>query len=304
MLQWSSAKSVATHGVVTGCDRRMEWMLPWWYGHYQKHNNYKVCFADFGMSGEAQKWCESRGILVNVRQKARKTWFKKPLSMLRTPFDNIIWVDLDCEIRKSLSPLMAYCQNGVGVTLDPHNPHNKDESGTKIEDAVATGVVASYRFNQLILEWANACLDANKMRGDQEVFNQLIINNRKQINIMPPEYQWLRLDGENDDAIMMHWTGSKGKIKIANDLGFRSTPKGNISARSARIKQINSNGSKYAKLAKRAARRPARSVASHIGSKEPKTISRRVGTPLQPYSNSLKQKVKDKYNSGRIKPPS
>lgn len=40
-------------------------------------------------------------------------------------------------------------------------------------------------------------------------------NTATRIRVMPPEYQWLRLQGEPPErAIVMHWTGSAGKERI------------------------------------------------------------------------------------------
>jgi len=209
---------IGKYCVVTGCDSNHDWILEWWYNRYRQDNKYPVYFADFGMSLEARNWCAENGKLIDLRfRHKRKNWFKKPLAILACQYEQIIWVDSDCEIRGNLSPIFEYIRRGIGVTLDPHNPWIKSN------DVVASGVVAVEHGNNLIIEWARDCLAAHKIRGDQEVLNRLIQERKREIVIMPPEYQWLRIDGDNPDALIMHWTGVRGKDYIRKSLGLQPT---------------------------------------------------------------------------------
>lgn len=204
---------VSDYGIVTGCDNKYEWMLPWWHKCITKTNTYPIAFADFGLSPQMRNWCAAHGTLIDLNGSLRKrNWFKKPFAVLNAPFKNIIWMDSDCEVRKSLAPLFEF-STSFGVTLDPHTPW------VKTKGAVASGVVVTYHGNPLVVDWANACLRDSALRGDQEVLNSILVNQRDKISIMPATYQWLRLDGENSNAIIMHWTGSKGKAKIKQFMG-------------------------------------------------------------------------------------
>ncbi len=51
-------------GILIGCDRNQEWLLPWWWDHYSAHNAYPVAFADFGMSKKALAWCREKGKML------------------------------------------------------------------------------------------------------------------------------------------------------------------------------------------------------------------------------------------------
>jgi hypothetical protein len=206
MLNWINQVSVDL-AVLVGCDLHLEWMLPWWHEHYSNHNKLPLYFADFGMSQVAKDWCLARGSVLDlVANSNRKSWFKKPLAILKTPAIKIIWTDIDCEIRGDLSPLFDYA-TPLGLTLDPHNKIAKRVGGP----VVATGVVAVEHGCPIVCKWAKSCMKS-PLRGDQEVLNNIL--GEYPVNIMPPEYQWLRLDGNNTGALIMHWTGPVGKNTI------------------------------------------------------------------------------------------
>lgn len=215
-------------------------MLEWWWENYSKHNDLPVAFANFGMSRKAINFCQSRGILINLTQKTgKRNWFKKPFAMLGCPFNKVAWLDLDCEIRGKINPLFEYAKKGrIAVTLDPHNPW------VKTRNCVASGIVVAEHGNTLIERWATSCLRPNRLRGDQEVLNSLIHDDRNKIAIMPPEYQWLRLDGDNPRALIMHWTGAKGKNIIRLQMGMnvghraRAKIKASGAGRSKRIRSL------------------------------------------------------------------
>ena len=206
-------------GVVTGCDSAHEWMLPWWFDHYSKRNKYPVTFANFGMSPSMAAWCKERGHLLDLTFYCKKNWFKKPLAVLMAGYQNVIWLDSDCEIRADLAPLFEFAKEGFGVTLDPHNPWCKKNGCKKV---VASGIIATHIGHELAVEWAEKCLISHKFRGDQEVLNEMIKTQPQRVDIMPPEYQWLRIDGDKDGVLVMHWTGSRGKQHIRKQMGPRN----------------------------------------------------------------------------------
>ena len=41
--------------IVTGCDEKTEWQLPWFLDNYFKHNTIPIAVANFGMSEENEK---------------------------------------------------------------------------------------------------------------------------------------------------------------------------------------------------------------------------------------------------------
>lgn len=241
-IEWSVPYTDG-RAIIVGFDSGHEWMLQWWYGHYKKHNNYAVYFADFGMSAACQEWCRKNGALIDLRFQCGKcNWFKKPFAILACKHSKIMWMDLDCEVRSCLSLLFEYADRGLAVTADPHNPW------VKTKDVVASGVVVVKHGNPIIQQWARSCT-ATTLRGDQEVLNQVIQSQRDKVVIMPRECQWLRLDGDNPKALIMHWTGPAGKKYIAGQMGANKVHVISPKIQTGRIRQI-----------KRI--RPARSVRS------------------------------------------
>ena len=100
-------------GIIVGCDKAQEWLLPWWWQHYSKLNSYPVAFADFGMTEKAIAWVSERGRYIKLpaaaplkevsperpefrerTQEKRGAWFKKPLACLYSPFPESLWIDL------------------------------------------------------------------------------------------------------------------------------------------------------------------------------------------------------------------
>ena len=126
-------------GVIVGCDRHQEWILPWWWSHFSAFNSLPVLFVDFGMSIEASEWCSQRGKCpfsqepppLRFSPKARfpQKWsnlgkpdlgggfgqpalagLKNLLRFLHSPFKKNLWLDFDCEVRGDLSPLFSRFQ--------------------------------------------------------------------------------------------------------------------------------------------------------------------------------------------------
>ena len=220
--QWTREKSQAQAGVVTGADSQMEWALPWWYENFKKHCGLPVVFADFGMSPKAKKWCADRGAVIDLTDGSGLAWFKKPRAILQSPFDTTVWIDIDCEVRGDILPIVEAAKTGVAVTEDLPTQFN---SGLRKGNPYATGVVGASRGDGLITSWAQTIvLEQANFRGDQEAFNSYVgrvekAGGKPGIVVMDPKYQWLRLqiaqDGhDNPDAVIVHWTGPAGKQHI------------------------------------------------------------------------------------------
>ena len=120
-IKWTN-EIKAQRGVLTGCDTTCEWMLKWWWNNYKRNNKYPVAFADFGMSDTARAFCDKIGTVVDITRSVKKNWFKKPFAMLASPFKKVIWIDMDCDVRKDLVTLFNYIDDKVAVTKDPYTP--------------------------------------------------------------------------------------------------------------------------------------------------------------------------------------
>jgi hypothetical protein len=60
-IDWKPEESILYEkGVLIACDEKLEWLLPWWWFHYQSYHQLPVAFVDFGMSNKAIDWCKKK----------------------------------------------------------------------------------------------------------------------------------------------------------------------------------------------------------------------------------------------------
>jgi hypothetical protein len=159
-----------TCGVIVGVDAHHEWMFPWWWKNYSRYNSYPVAFADFGLSLEQLKWCHERGIVISIPEislssekdlmweqiygpsiwQARKHWFKKPSALLASSFNRGLWIDIDCEVCGSLSPLFEEFKDATFAV-----------AREKREIFYNSGVVLFKKETPLLQKWQQLCLEQN-----------------------------------------------------------------------------------------------------------------------------------------------
>ncbi len=215
-MKW--AKPIGDKCVLTGCDAAHEWMLKWFYENYKKHNTFDLIVADFGnMSNNIKSWCSLNKIrIVTPTSATGKNWFKKPEAILMCEYKRILWIDSDCEILSSLSEHFEKTPHDkIGLTIDKHRADIR--GNFKMKDAYASGLVVVNNGNNNIIKWASLSLNP-KTTGDQELLNAIIKNDPSIISILPPEFQWLRLDGNRKDVKVMHHTGPTGKQYIKSTI--------------------------------------------------------------------------------------
>jgi hypothetical protein len=221
-------------GVIVASDQTLEWILPWWLKQYQKHNSYPVAFIDLGLSFEKKVWCKQHGEYIPLRvvdfaeepdsetetawikdfgsqfKESRNAWFKKPLACLQSPFERTIWIDIDCEIRGSISPLFEFAKKpiGFGMVKESFSP----SKGYSIYNS---GVIAFRQNHPLLLNWAEDCLKLNKhFLGDQDILSHIIAEKGISIEEIPPIFNWSRCQADLPEAIIQHWHGYHGKYVI------------------------------------------------------------------------------------------
>ena len=226
-------------GVIVGCDQKQEWMLPWWYEHFRKHNDLPVAFIDFGMTHHAKKWCSAHGALIPLKAptgfvypqikipkelrvkwekryvthvwSARGSWFNKPFALLQSPFKETIWLDLDCEILGSIKHLYQKLHKHSRIALV------RDNTGPFEDVGYNSGVVVYDSTTPLLTYWAAACIRQNNhFLGDQEILTDLIQNADIEVAELPEKYNWVVNGGIHPEAVVLHWSGSWGKQMIRN----------------------------------------------------------------------------------------
>ncbi|MBP9840932.1 MAG: hypothetical protein KBC64_00725 [Simkaniaceae bacterium] len=236
--RWNVRECLAKEGIVVGTDLSQEWLLPWWWDHYHRYNDYPVTFVDFGMSFEMKTWCQAHGTLlplhvadIFVASKEeigaslvpewehqfgkevwsfRQAWFKKPLACLQSPYQYSIWIDLDCEIRGPLNALFSFCQGEEGFAIA------KEVYQPKENNTHNSGVFVFKRGIDLIEQWANLSFEVNDVCvGDQNTLSRLLAKDPDLFAELPLIYNWSRSCEDNPEALIFHWHGPHGKKAIA-----------------------------------------------------------------------------------------
>ena len=249
LYQWNAKTVLEKEGVVVGCSQTQEWLLPWWWMHYSTHNQIPVTFVDFGdMSQEARQWCEKKGKLTSLSFSIEKfiagkdsvssehakiwkgleldvwqrrlQWFKKPFACLQSPYKWSLWLDLDCEIRKSLSPLFSFSDNPMKMALAEEPPlvqkfHEQKGLIQFGEIEYNTGVIAFQHGSTIIQDWAKMGIQFNNaLRGDQEAYSRMVFLNDLQIPKLDPIYNWRGEFAVDETVAIIHWLGgSKHHIR-------------------------------------------------------------------------------------------
>jgi hypothetical protein len=215
--QWKNSIE-ADKGVMVGCSKVHEDLLPWWIDNYKKFNKFPVVFADFGISDSMKKYCEQYGKVINMVDVDLEGWFRKPFAILRAPFKKIIWFDVDVEIKNSIDFLFDYAENGKpAMGQDTYDPvqfrvHMKD-SWVLFD----TGVIVVEHGARCIKNWCMETLSVPRgfYLGDHQIFSIVLHRDSFSYNMIPKSIHRMRMEkGDQKDVVVMHWTGMTGKEHI------------------------------------------------------------------------------------------
>jgi hypothetical protein len=238
-------------GVVVGCDANQEWLLPWWWEHYSIYNRYPVLFIDFGMTPQGIAYCQERGsylplgtiplIEKPIEDSKRAIWeehyssalwdqrmicFKKPFALLLSPFSFSLWLDLDCQVQKSLEPMFNSLFWGADIAICKEREsvqklHQEKGFLQPHEVNYNSGVILLRKGAPVLQTWAKEV----ELHNDQHIFDQqalsrvLSLSNTPLIEL-PPLFNWSRAQGSNPEAYIQHFHGGILKQLIRNDLSF------------------------------------------------------------------------------------
>jgi len=203
--------------VLTGCDETSEWQLTWFLNNYVMHERRPLIVSDWGMSEEmVARMAQHPSVtgIMNLRKSKDKGWFNKPIAMFNSPARKTLWLDTDCEIKRSLTPLFKQIvPNKLSMVEDKPWTTRRGETWHN------SGVVGYIDRPEILHTWCNA-IRANPNIGDQEVLHGLLnpITRITHINDLPQEWNVVRLatdeDGYTGRISIQHHTGAKGKKKI------------------------------------------------------------------------------------------
>ena len=231
---------------MVAADKHVEWLLPWWWERYLACNVLPVVFVDLGMSPEKKLWCEERGSVILFKEVfleeplskgrylkwkevygesyavARQAWFKKPLACLLSPFDQSLWLDLDCEVLDSVEPLFSYLKGGKEVAVALYRISRSPGDSAKSGSVCNSGVIVFNKGSSLMRKWADrALLESQKYWGDDRLLSTILSASEESVAILPGIYNWRISEGIPLHAKIIHWCGEWGKRCIRKNGGLK-----------------------------------------------------------------------------------
>lgn len=243
LYEWKADTVLEKDGVIVGCTQNQEWLLPWWWMHFRLHNQHPVTFIDFGdMSDAGKKFCRKRGQFIHLGispksfvaskeevsealssawkgqgldpWQARLAWFLKPFACLQSPYHRAVWIDLDCQVRKSIDPIFASLNSPLKIAVAAEPPVIQEfyeATGVKHfgELEYNTGVVAFEHGSPIIKDWAKMCVKRNgTVRGDQEALSRMLFERNLQIPTLHPDFNCRVEDALDINSVtIFHWLG-------------------------------------------------------------------------------------------------
>lgn len=214
--RWATEPPRGARGIVVGADEKQAWMLPWFVDNLRRSGcRLPLAITDFGLADQWRRRAREHALVFDPHGPASIAgWHLKPFALLRSPWRDSLWLDLDCQV---LSDPTEIIDAGVsfGLTRDPHAKLSRPNGW-------ATGVVVARRSEPVVEAWARS-VAAGTHRGDQEALDALRDSVEPRTVELPRRYQRLRLDGPAHlDDVIYHWTGAKGKDEIRSMVNQRA----------------------------------------------------------------------------------
>lgn len=231
-------------GIIVGCDKNQEWLLPWWWENYRLRNDYPVAFFDFGLSEKAKEFCRSKGLFLQIPEEllleddslkideqeskkweesftkeklwsSRQSWLKKCSAAYLSPFSKTIWIDMDCQVNQNLESLFSFLENHDIAMVKEDTSINliNHVIGTTFldEPLYNTGVIAFRTQSSIISKWlAFTKEQSHAFSGDENILSRLIYNENFPVFELPFIYNVQGLYPKLYPVIT-HFAGPKGK---------------------------------------------------------------------------------------------
>ncbi len=233
-------------GILTGCDSRQEWLLPWWWRHYQATNTLPVTLFDFGLTTSARSWCERRmevgsfpppyslfkpkealdPALPWLRRvpgyvwSMRPIWFTKAFCLEQAPYTHNLWLDIDCEVKADLAPLFSnnLRHRSFGLTRDAARYEQAFHQTGALRPRVVgyqAGVLLFHCRSSLVNAWIRRCYHAcNREFSEQSALSHLLHQTAHPFALLPKEANWLFPDTAPSTALVVHHSGAFAKRRL------------------------------------------------------------------------------------------
>ncbi len=191
-------------GILVAVDLHSEWLLAGWYAAYSLYNTYPIAFVNCGMSKKALAWAQEKGTVIQPSLGGKRGSIK-PLILQLSPFKTTIWIELNCEVRSSLSCLFEELEEGkdMGLCLE------RDDKGVLFN----SGVIVFKQNAALLNLWTENSLK-NQTIEDKYFFTSLLETEGSRLKELKPIYNWLPMWGDNPAATILYWPIKTGKLFI------------------------------------------------------------------------------------------
>ncbi|MEM7174414.1 MAG: hypothetical protein AAF443_00590 [Chlamydiota bacterium] len=154
----------------------------------------------------------------------RPIWFAKAFCLARSPYQETLWLDLDCEVKQSLSLLFASSSLGDGFALTRDAPHyvaafQKCGALRAGVQGYQAGVIAFHRSSPVLHSWIDACYTlCNQEFSEQSTLSHLLHRSRFAFTSLAEDNNWLFPEIANPKAVIIHHTGASSKRRLMEKL--------------------------------------------------------------------------------------
>ncbi len=248
----TNKKKMNSCGVICGCDQKQEWLLPWFFEHYQKLNRFPITFFDFGMTDQGKNFCKTHGSYISLQEisnssfnfnelpkekieelsslchlpyvkESHSSWMKKPIACMSSPYERSIWIDLDCKIKINLGPLFDFIDQKVEIAL----AKNREFIGSSLrlhgylypdEEHLNSGVIIFKKNSIAIQKWLELIQEKKFFKGDEEALSRAIYLNQIPYIELDPHYNYVFSEDGAQDAAIEHYCCCEGKMTILHQL--------------------------------------------------------------------------------------
>lgn len=203
-----------SRGVIVGCCSKMEYLLPYFYINFRLNSNLPLVFFDFGMTSMGKAYCQKRGLLFTIDDSLyapksdtqleliKTMWFKKPLAFKHTPFDETLWLDLDCKIYKPFDDIFETLGN-KWISILAENPLELSPY-----HGFNSGVCVFKKNAPFISMWIKLSLEeGDKFPGDQDALSCILKNHLDQVSCLPQKFNYLYLKpgfDKKENVVILH----------------------------------------------------------------------------------------------------
>ena len=221
-----------------------------WYREYIIFNTLPITIIDFGMTTAQLKWCEGKMDIIPCHENShihpiediskerlaswdklychglkiedfwtnRKAFHQKARSLKLTPYNETLWLDLDCQVRGNIEELFHYAAKPPHFSL-AENKKTKFRILWRLgivpegSPAYNSGVIVYKKNCPIMEELAEVSLQHDDLfYGDQDILNSLIYEKNIQFDPLPEKFNCPpKRHHDIENPVIVHWVGKYKK---------------------------------------------------------------------------------------------